>query len=83
MEYVTYSKLCKLYYHLQIVDAKKKKRKEKEVCALGILMHGLYDIAYFFASIVIFFFFKARRWAELICGLYLTYFGRSKLGIKI
>lgn len=26
MEYVTYSKLCKLYYHLQIVDAKKKKR---------------------------------------------------------
>lgn len=37
MQYVTYSKLCKLYYHLQIVDAKKKKRKEKEVCALGIL----------------------------------------------
>lgn len=45
---------------------------------------GYTSIAYFFASIVIFFvLFKARRWAELISGLYLTYFGRSKFGIKI
>lgn len=44
---------------------------------------GYTSIVYFFVSIVIFFFFKVRRWVELICGLYLIYFGRLKFGIKI
>lgn len=41
------------------------------------VLHTFLQVSWFF------FFFKARRWAELICGLYLTYFGRSKFGIKI
>lgn len=41
------------------------------------VLHTFLQVSWFF------FFFKARRWAELICGLYLTYFSRSKFGIKI
>lgn len=59
-------------------------KRKRGLCLRHFIAWVIYtSIAYFFASIVIFFFFKARRWAELICGLYLTYFGRSKFGLKI